>query len=125
VAALLVDDYRQQNRSRKNVRNVERIVRQLREAFAGLWLRITARRVERWKADQRAAGIPPATINRRLAALRRMGRLAVRAGLVPSRPDFSLLDESDNVRQGFIDPSQFSAFTVALPTDVADATWFA
>ena len=62
-----------------------------------------------------------------LSALRRMFRLnkLVRR----HAPAIRLLDESDNVRQGFIEPADFEAFLAAVreqeARDVADAAQFA
>jgi hypothetical protein len=95
------------------------------EVFGGPWLAITEPRIERYKAERLEAGERPAAINRRLAALRRMGNLAVRHKLVPSRPYITLLDESDNVREGFIEPADFKVLCEQLPPDVADGTEFA
>src|SRR5439155_1583503 len=83
--------------------------RALREVFGGPWLAVTEPRIERYKAECLDRGERPATINRRLAALRRMGNLAVRQKLVPSRPYITLLDESDNPREGFVEPADFRA----------------
>jgi integrase len=49
----------------------------------------------------------PASVNRELAALRRMFSLAVRAGKLAGRPPITLLAE-DNAREGFIDPPEFA-----------------
>jgi integrase len=68
-----------------------------------------------------------------LAALRRMFTLAVRAELLPHRPHIAMLDESGNVREGFLEPADFEAVCTAtnkhgqtiLPPDVQDALRFA
>ena len=54
-----------------------------------------------------------------------MGRLAVRQKLVPSHPHVGLLDESDNVREGFVEPADMLALLAHLPADIADGTEFA
>jgi integrase len=123
VAALLLT-YHEQKRSRSLV-HVQRHVRQLREFFGGRWLAITEPRIERYKAAQLALNEQPGTINRRLADLRQMGRLAVRQKLVPSSPHVALLDESNNVREGFVEPADMLALLAHLPADIADGTEFA
>src|SRR5262249_23929067 len=65
----------------------------------------------------------PATINRELAALRRMFRLHKLDRR--HQPDIRLLDESGNVRQGFIEPADFDGFLAHLPEALADAALFA
>lgn len=64
--------------------------------------------ITRHIAQRRAEGAANATINRELAALRRMFRLGMRAGLVTRRPDFSVLQE-DNARKGFVERAQLDA----------------
>ena len=66
----------------------------------------------------------PATINRELAALRRMLSLAVQAGKLPHRPHISLLAEN-NAREGFLEPEEFEVVQKHLPPDIADFGTFA
>lgn len=70
----------------------------------------------------RAAGAAPATVNRRLATLRRAFTLGLRAGLVERVPPFPHLPE-DNVRQGFVSQDELfrllGAFTGPLRDLVA------
>ena len=104
--------------------------------FAG-WkaLAITTQKIDEYVEIRQAAGAQgsparpaaPATINRELAALKRMFQLAVEKTLLPRKPSISLLPE-DNVRDGFLDPPDFQAFLAALraeDADVADLTEFA
>src|SRR5262249_3518474 len=70
------------------------------------------------------AGLKPASINRELAALRRMFALAIRAGKLATRPHIALLTE-DNAREGFLDPADFAALRAALPARLADGALFA
>lgn len=62
------------------------------------------------------AGLSNATINRRIAALRRAYNLGRRAGKLTQVPDVPVLKE-DNVRQGFVEPGDFQRFLVELPDD--------
>ncbi|MBE3063968.1 MAG: hypothetical protein IMZ69_02990 [Spirochaetes bacterium] len=56
-----------------------------------------------------AKGAAPATVNRELAALKRMFRLAIDQELIGTRPRIALLKE-DNVRTGFFEWDEFVAF---------------
>lgn len=58
-----------------------------------------------------------ATVNRELAALRRMLHLGQRSGLVAKLPAFAMLQE-DNARQGFFDAGQLRAVLRHLPAAV-------
>lgn len=64
------------------------------------------------------------TINRSLAALKCAFRLAERAGKVAQRPYISMLDERDNVREGFVTVSEFERLRDALPADLRDPAVF-
>jgi len=66
-----------------------------------------------YTAARLAAGKQPGTVNRELAALRRMFSLAVRAGKLARRPPMTLLAE-DNARGGFIDPPEFERLLAKL-----------
>ena len=66
--------------------------------------------IERRQSD----GAKNATINRNLSLLRRMMSLARREGKLPQAPYFPMLKE-DNVRKGFLTPSQFSKLRDAMP----------
>jgi integrase len=91
-------------------------------------LDITADRIARYTAARLEAGKQPATVNRELAALRRMFSLAVRAGKLAGRPPITLLTE-DNAREGFIDRPEFERFLGKLreldEAAVADVVEFA
>jgi integrase len=70
-------------------------------------------------------GAKPATINRELAALKRMFTLAVatRKGF-HYRPYIPLLTE-ENAREGFLEPADFETVRHHLPADLADLATFA
>ncbi len=108
LADLYLTDYKLNGR--RSLGEAERAVRHLREAF-GLdrALDITAPRIAAYTAARLAEQHKPATVNRELAALRRMFNLAVRAEMLPHRPHIALLDESGNVREGFLEPAEFTA----------------
>jgi integrase len=68
----------------------------------------------RYVLGRQAAGAANATINRELSALRRMLRLAERAGRLDRIPYIPMLRE-DNVRTGFFEREQFEAVRRRLP----------
>jgi len=124
---MLLTDYRVNGK--RSLRDAERHVETLRGAFSlDKALDITTDRIARYTAGRLEAGKSPATINRELAALRRMFSLAVRAGKLAGRPPIVLLAE-DNAREGFIDPPEFERFLRKLreldEPAVADAAEFA
>ena len=92
-------------------RNVEK----LREVFGiDRALDITADRIAAYTARRLEFGMKPASVNRELAALRRMFTLAIRAGKLATRPHIALLAE-DNAREGFLEPADFAALRAHLP----------
>jgi integrase len=66
----------------------------------------------RYVAQRQTEGASNATINRELAALKRMFTLGVRARMVYGMPAFPHLEER-NVRKGFIEDSQHQALAKA------------
>jgi integrase len=111
---------------RRSLDHAERYVRNLLAAFGeDRALDVTADRIEAYRDQRRADGLAPASVNRELAALRRMFKLAVRKKKLPSSPEIELLDESGNVREGFLEPPEFEAVCAALPGYVQDAARFA
>lgn len=75
---------------------------------------ITTASVERYKTLRLKDGSAPATINRELAALKRMFRLGLRQGMIATMPYISMLAEH-NVRKGFFELDQFQAILKHLP----------
>ena len=116
LATLLLGEYRANGR--KSLDRVEDAVNHLRAFFAGC--RAQAISTERTLAyvrhrqDQHAAN---ATINRELAALKRMFRLGEKAGQVVRRPYIDMLQEH-NARTGFFERSEFDAVLAHLPDDL-------
>ncbi|MGH9857394.1 MAG: tyrosine-type recombinase/integrase, partial [Acidobacteriota bacterium] len=75
-------------------------------------------------AQQRLqAGAAAAQINRELAALRRGYSLALKDGILPTRPHFELLPER-NQRKGFFTDSEIATLCKHLPADIRDAVLF-
>ena len=113
---LIVNDYR--NNGRKSLPHLEQVrLPKLADVFAGMkTIDITTAVVERYKSLRLKDGAAPATLNRELAALKRMYRLGLRHGLVATMPYISLLTEH-NVRKGFFELDQFREILKNLPTE--------
>ena len=78
---------------------------------------ITPDRVTAYIAFRQQEAVANATINRELAALKRMFRLAEKAGKVDRRPYIPMLAE-DNIRTDFFEHDQFQAVVHQLPDDL-------
>ena len=113
---MLLDHYR--TNGLRSLARIEGALQHLRGFFArALALEITADRIVRYivhRQEQKAAN---ATINRELAALRRMFILGERSEKVVKRPHIALLQEH-NARKGFLEPDVFHAVVAALPDDL-------
>ncbi len=112
----LLNDYRV-NRKR-SLDRAERSVDHLRRYFGG-WraVNITTPAIRAYIDKRQQDGAKNATINRELAALKRMFSLAIAAEKLLRRPRIPTLQE-DNVRKGFFDPDQFQAVLKHLPKDL-------
>jgi len=109
---------------RASLKRLRHSLAHLRRFFGGdRALTITSDRVTKYTAERREQGAKNATINRELAALRRMFRLAEIAGKVASRPHIAMLAEH-NARQGFLDHGAFLALRDALPDYLKDPIGF-
>jgi integrase len=84
---------------------------------------ITTDRVRAYIVDRQADGAANATINRELARLKRMFRLAVQAGRLSTRPYIPMLEEH-NARQGFLDHGSFLALRAELSDYLQDPVTF-
>jgi integrase len=78
---------------------------------------ITSDRVREYQAARLAEGASRATVNREVAYLGRMLSLAANADppKISRKPKFPMLDESDNVRQGFVEYGDFVKLLGNLP----------
>jgi integrase len=113
LAELLINDY--EINGRRSVARVKRSINHLRDFFGlSRATEITADRVSAFIAFRKRQGAANASINRELAALKRMFRLGKRVGKVAEIPHISLLME-DNVRKGFFEREQFDAVLGHLP----------
>lgn len=123
LTTLLLTDYRLNGR--RSIVHAERHTRRLADTFGmDRALDITAERIGAYTVARLQEGAKPASVNRELAALRRMFALAVKAGRLPHRPHIAMLAE-DNAREGFLEPADFEAVRAHLPPDLADAATFA
>jgi integrase len=123
LADALVTEYEVNGR-----RSVERLRFSLAHLLPALGslraLHLTAAHVEAYKAQRLEAGAANATVNRELAALKRMLRLALEQGRIQAVPFVKLLEE-DNVRTGFFEPHQLAAVLAHLDEDVVPMVRFA
>jgi integrase len=101
-------------------------------AFKG-WraINITESAIDAYVARRRTEMVPgtkrlvaPATINRELAQLRRMLRLAYRRRKLAYVPTITMLPEGQS-RQGFVEDADFRAIAQQLEPDAALAAWIA
>jgi integrase len=123
MASLYMTDFRVNGR--RSIVDAERNVRVLAEVFGtDRALDITALRIAAYAEQRLADGMQPASVNRELAALRRMFKLAVMRGLLPTAPVIVLLAEH-NVREGFMEPAEFEGVAGTLPPDLVDPARFA
>ncbi len=116
LSTLLINEYRANGR--KSLDRIEDAVDHLGEVFKGFRVRaISMDRIlayVRQRQEQEAAN---ATINRELAALKRMFRLGEKAGKVVHRPAIDMLQEQ-NARTGFFERDEFDAVLAHLPHDL-------
>jgi integrase len=116
LAALLLTEYRANER--RSLDRAEDAVGHLRTFFDGYTAKaITTTRILEYVRTRQAAKAANATINRELAALKRMFRLGERSGKVGRRPSIDLLQEN-NVRTGFFEEPEFRAVVSHLPEDL-------
>ncbi|MCC6848268.1 MAG: tyrosine-type recombinase/integrase [Deltaproteobacteria bacterium] len=111
---LLLDDYRVNDRS--SLADAQRrIDKHLDPHFRGRRAQeITSADVQGYIAKRKSEGARNSTINRELAALRRMYNLAIRIGVLARAPHVPTLEEN-NVRTGFFERSQFESVLAKLP----------
>ena len=119
LASDLLSDYR--NNARKALENAENYVKRLREHSGGQKAaHMTTDQIRAFIASRRNEitqfGRPPsnATINRELAALKRMFNLGKQAGKVVQAPFIPMLREN-NVRKGFFSPRDYRRLYETLP----------
>ena len=115
LAALYLQDY--QINGRKTCDRAKELTDRLRETF-GLHraCRITSEHIRAYIARRQSEGMANGTINRELAALKRMYRLASQQTppLVVNAPHIPHLQEN-NVRQGFFTEEEYKLLRAVLP----------
>jgi integrase len=109
AAADLVTDYRINGK-----RSVDNLENTIIDGALEPWFRqrrmasLTTADINAYVAQRQKDGYANATINRELAALKRMFTLAIRGGKLLQRPHIPTLEE-DNVRKGFFERAQFES----------------
>ena len=124
IAVVIKDHEVNQRRSKDDVQR--RIDLHLRPYFGAQarMASINTATIREYIAYRTEEGASGATINRELAVLRRAFRLAHDDEKVAAVPKFPMLDESRNVRQGFLEPDDFGKVRDAMPALMADAAAF-
>jgi hypothetical protein len=114
LGTLLINEYKANGR--RSTDRVEDAVEHLRAFFTNFCLAraITTDRVLAYVRQRQEQGAANATINREMAALKRMLRLGERAGKVARRPHIDMLQEA-SARKGFFEPDDFEAVLSQLP----------
>ncbi len=86
-------------------------------------MQIRSRDVDRYIVHRQEQLAANGTINRELAALKRMYRIAIQGERLHHAPHIALLQEA-GAREGFIEPAQFEVLVSKLPADLQDFTRF-
>jgi integrase len=122
LAQALLADY--QINGRRSLRSARLSISHLRKFFAfDHAIDITTDRIKAYAADRQKEKAANASINRELAALKRMFSLAVQEGRLSHSPYIPTLEE-DNARQGFVDHGAFLALREKLATYLRDPIAF-
>jgi len=125
LAEAFLEDYR--INMKDTLEKAERSVKYLNEAFGGMKaIDITTDKIRSYIRDRMNQGYSNASINRELAALKRMFHLAARetppkVSMIPYIP---MLKES-NIRKGFFEDHEFLALRDALPFHLKPVVTFA
>jgi integrase len=125
LAQDFLTDYRINNR--KSLERAECSVKHLKKHFDGMRASgVDSARISQYINARLDSGAANATINRELAALKRMFTLAVRCTppKIDRAPHIALLREN-NARKGFFEHSEFTALRDALPEYLKGVATFA
>lgn len=115
LAQLLIEDYEQNGR--RSARRMKKAVDHLSQHFARTRVaQIDEGAIGKY-ITKRLKAAAPATVNRELAALRRMLRLGYRRRMVARLPDIPSLKEN-NVRTGFVEKEQLDRLLAELPEEL-------
>jgi integrase len=108
-----LSDY--QINKRKSFWRAEMSLNHLKGFFGGMKAcAIDTPLIRKYIKERQASGAKNATVNRELAALRRMFKLAAQDDRIPRIPHFPMLEEN-NARSGFLEPDQYIKLRDALP----------
>ena len=122
LAQALLADY--QINGRRSLRSARLSISHLRKFFGfDRAVDITTDRIKAYAADRQKAKAANASINRELAALKRMFSLAVEDGRLSHSPYIPTLEE-DNTRQGFVDHAAFVSLRANLSEYLQDPIAF-
>jgi integrase len=122
LAQALLADY--QINGRRSARSARLSISHLRKFFGfDRAIDITTDRIKAYAADRQKATAANASINRELAALKRMFSLAVEDGRLSHSPYVPTLEE-DNARQGFVDHGAFVSLRANLAEYLRDPIAF-
>lgn len=122
LAQALLADY--QINGRRSARSARLSISHLRKFFGfDRAIDITTDRIKAYAADRQKAKAANASINRELAALKRMFSLAVEDGRLNHIPYIPTLEE-DNARQGFVDHAAFLTLRAKLAEYLQDPIAF-
>lgn len=122
LAAGLLTDY--QVNKRRSLPSANLSISHLRRSFGFQHaIDITTDRVKAYALNRQQEGAANASVNRELAALKRMFTLAVQDGRLTTMPYIPTLHE-DNARQGFIDHGAFITVRESLPEYLRDPVSF-
>jgi integrase len=115
------------NHYRANEQDTEAVkypIARLRKSFGfDKAIDITTDRIRQHIAKNQEVGAANGTINRDLAALKRMFSLALQANKLSRKPHIPTLEEN-NARQGFLDHGSFFALRENLPDHLKDPVTF-
>jgi len=122
MAEMLLTDY--QINGKRSITTLRGLIRHLSDSFGMMKaIDITADRIAAYIGHRQRERAANASINRELAALKRMFNLAVRARRLNHAPYVAMLAEN-NARQGFVDHPGFIAVRNALPAYLKDPITF-
>jgi integrase len=116
LCEIIREDYRRNGR--KSTRRLDLSISHLSSSFAG-WIvaAIDEAAVDKHVTKRLKAGVAPSTVNREIAALRRMLKLGYRLRLVERLPSLPSLTEN-NARRGFFEDSDLQGLVQYLPADL-------
>ena len=113
MAEDMLNDYKINNK--KSLNDARRSVTCILRFFGGRRAQsVTTADISGYVSHRQAEGLTNGSINRELAALKRMYNLALQSGKIIRKPHIEMLQEN-NVRQGFFEWEDFEAIHAKLP----------